>query len=136
MRNAGINIFPEDLQQATPVVSPAPSETSILCVTSNGYSLRGNSQNSRPYKICRDCFSKLPAWRSQIHKESHFLQFNRVSVDYRCHACGVTIEKTRSAYSCKSCRETLLRTINQFKTSEYDWNNFPNIARIISEHEN
>lgn len=133
MRNAGGNILPEDLQQATPVVSPLPSETSILCVISDGYLLRGNNQSSSPYNICLDCFSKLPAWRSQIRKESHFLQFNRGIVNYRCQACDIVIEKTRSPHSCKSCRDTLARTVNQFKTSEYDWSNFPSTARIISE---
>lgn len=135
MRNAGINILPEDLRRATPVVSSPPSETSILCVTSNGYLLKGHGQNSSPYKICLDCFSKLPAWRSQIRKENHFLQFSRVEVDYYCQACGAAIEKTRSAYSCKSCRETLVRTINQFETSRHDWNDFPSIARIVSERD-
>lgn len=135
MRNAGTNILPEDLQRATPVVSSSPSETSILCVISNGYSLRGHNQNSSPCNICLDCFSKLPAWKFQIHKENHFLQFSRVRVNYRCHACGIIIEETRSPYSCRSCRDTLRRTISQFKTSKYDWNNFPSIARIISEPE-
>lgn len=133
MRNCGANLLPEDLRQATPVVSPPPSETSILCVTSNGYTLRGRSQNSRPRKFCLDCFSKLPAWRSQIDKENHFLQFSRVKADYRCYVCGIVTEETRSPYSCKSCRDTLVRTINQFKTSEYNWNTFPSVARIVSE---
>lgn len=135
MRNAGANLLPEDLRQASPVVLPPPSETSILCVTSNGYTLRGHGQNSSPRNFCLECFSKLPAWRSQIYKENHFLQFSRVKVDYSCHVCGIVIEKTRSPYSCKHCRDTLRRTISQFKTNEYDWNNFPSIARIISELE-
>lgn len=134
MRNAGANILPVDLQQAAPEVSPLPSETSILCVTSDGYLLISHNQNSTPYGICLDCYSQFPpAWKTQIHKENHFLQFTRGIVNYRCQSCDIVIEKTRSPYSCKSCRDTLVRTINQLKTSEYDWGDFPSTARIVSE---
>lgn len=133
MRNVETGILPRDLQRATPVGSPPPPETTILCVISDGYQLRGHSQGSTPYNVCLDCFSKLPAWRSQIHKEHHFLQFSRDIATFRCQSCNIVTEKTRSPYSCKSCRDTLKRTINQFKTSEYDWSKFPSVARVISE---
>lgn len=133
MRNTGTGILPEDLLQATPVVSPLPSETTILCVTSSGCLLLNQNRNSSSHNVCLGCYSKLPAWRSQIHKGNHFLQFSRARADHLCHMCGIIIEKTRSPYSCKSCRDTLVRTINQFKTSNYDWNNFPCVARVVSE---
>lgn len=133
MRNVETGILPRELQLIAPVVSSPPSETTIHCVISDGYQLRGHNQGSTPYNICLDCFPNLPAWRSQIYKENHYLQFSRGTPDYRCQSCNIVIEKTRSPYSCKSCRDTLKRTINQFKTSKYDWSKFPSVARIISE---
>lgn len=133
MRSTEIRPFPTDIQRAIPEVLPCSSETTLLCVRVNGYMLKETRDSLIGSDYCIRCFDNLPNWKYQTYRGDHYLQISRINAEYNCARCGINPVQIRDAYSCRSCRQTLIRINNHLRSIDLSFDDLPERARIASQ---
>lgn len=117
MRDSKAVIFPEDLENATPVVPEIPPEPLVYCVTTrDNYQRRDRPQNAPWNEFCIDCMLWKNSTPLYQRVNAHYLEISRVNLNHRCARCDKSVAVIRPVKLCKYCHaiyENLTKYLNK-----------------------